>query len=60
MVLMITDAGLAATGEKMIAIAGTARESDTALAMQAASTQHLQRLRVKEIICKPLNPLNID
>jgi hypothetical protein len=30
------------------------------MVMQAASTQHLGRLRVNEIICKPLNPLNID
>jgi hypothetical protein len=28
--------------------------------MQAASSQQLKRLRVHEIICKPLNPLNID
>jgi uncharacterized protein len=59
-VLMATDAGLLASGEKVIAIAGTARGSDTALVMQAASSQHLKRLRVHEIICKPLNPLNID
>ena len=59
-VLMVTDAGLLATGEKVIAIAGTAWGSDTAMVMQAASTQHLRRLRVNEIICKPLNPLNID
>jgi hypothetical protein len=59
-VLMATDAGLATSGEKVIAIAGTGRGSDTALVMQAASTQHLQRLKVNEIICKPLNPLNID
>lgn len=59
-VLMTTDAGLLASGEKVIAIAGTARGSDTALVMQAASSQHLKRLRVHEIICKPLNPLNID
>jgi hypothetical protein len=57
---MVTDAGLLATGEKVIAIAGTAWGSDTAMVMQAASTQHLRRLRVNEIICKPLNPLNID
>ena len=44
----------------MIAIAGTARGSDTALVMQAASSQHLKRLRVHEILCKPLNPMNID
>lgn len=59
-VLMATDAGLVTSGEKVIAIAGTARGSDTALVMQAASTQHLRKLKVSEIICKPLNPLNID
>lgn len=59
-VLMVTDAGLVASGEKVIVIAGTAQGSDTALVMQAASSQHLRRLRVNEIICKPLNPLNID
>jgi len=59
-VLMVTDAGLVASGEKVIVIAGTARGSDTALVMQAASSQHLRRLRVHEILCKPLNPLNID
>jgi len=57
---MATDAGLLVSGEKVIAIAGTASGSDTALVMQAASSQHLKRLRVNEIICKPLNPLNID
>lgn len=59
-VIMVTDAGLVASGEKVIAIAGTGRGSDTALVMQAASSQHLRRLKVNEIICKPLNPLNID
>jgi len=59
-VLMATDAGLVRRGERVIAIAGTARGSDTALVMQAASSQQLKRLRVHEIICKPLNPLNID
>ena len=59
-VLMVTDAGHAVPGEKLIAIAGTVRGSDTALVMQAASSQHLNRLRVHEIVCKPLNPLNID
>lgn len=59
-VLMATDAGLISGGEKVIAVAGTGRGSDTALVMQAASTQHLKRLKVNEIICKPLSPLNID
>lgn len=59
-VLMVTDAGLVTSGERVIAIAGTGRGSDTALVMQAASSQHLKRLKVNEIICKPLNPLNIE
>jgi hypothetical protein len=59
-VLMVTNAGLLTSGEKVIAIAGTGRGSDTALVMQTASSQHLTKLRVNEIICKPLNPLNID
>lgn len=59
-VLMATDAGHVKTGENIIAIAGTGRGSDTALIMQAASSQHLKKLRVNEILCKPLNPLNID
>jgi uncharacterized protein len=59
-VLMATDAGLLESGEKVIAMAGTGRGSDTALVMQAASSQHLNKLKVGEIICKPLNPLSID
>ncbi len=59
-VLMATDGGLVSVGEQVIAIAGTARGADTALVMQAASSQHLKKLRVNEILCKPLNPLNID
>ncbi|HWQ20048.1 MAG TPA: hypothetical protein VN455_09760, partial [Methanotrichaceae archaeon] len=59
-VLMATDAGLLSKGEKVIAIAGTGRGSDTALVMQAASTQNMRRLKVGEILCKPLSPLSID
>ena len=59
-VLMATDAGLLTKGEKVIAIAGTGRGADTALVMQSASSQNMKQLRVNEIICKPLNPLNID
>ncbi|WP_027364333.1 pyruvate kinase alpha/beta domain-containing protein [Desulfotruncus alcoholivorax] len=59
-VLMATDAGYLKSGEKLIAMAGTGRGSDTALVMQAASSQNIKKLRVNEIICKPLNPLNID
>jgi hypothetical protein len=59
-VMMATDAGLLSKGEKVIAIAGTGRGSDTALVMQASSSQNMKKLRVNEIICKPLYPLNID
>ena len=59
-VMMATDAGLLSKGEKIIAIAGTGRGSDTALVMQASSSRNMKRLRVNEIICKPLYPINID
>jgi hypothetical protein len=59
-VLMATDGGHVKSGEPVIAIAGTGRGSDTALVMQAASSQHLKKLRVNEILCKPLIPLNIE
>lgn len=59
-VMMATDGGLASVGEKVIAIAGTGRGSDTALVMQASSSQEMTKLRVNEIVCKPLNPLNIE
>ena len=59
-VMMATDGGHLTNGEKVIAMAGTGRGSDTALVMQAASSRSIKKLRVNEIICKPLNPLNID
>jgi len=59
-VLMATDAGYLTSGEKVIAIAGTGRGSDTALVMQAASSRNMKKLRVNEILCKPMNPLNLD
>ena len=54
-VLMATDGGLLTPGEKVIAVAGTGLGVDTALVMQAASSQHLKHLRILEMICKPLN-----
>ncbi|MDP4093291.1 MAG: pyruvate kinase alpha/beta domain-containing protein [Bacillota bacterium] len=59
-VLMATDGGLLSNGEKIIAIAGTGLRADTALVMQAGSSQSLSKLRVNEIICKPLNTLNTE
>lgn len=59
-VMMAADAGLVSKGEKVIAIAGSGRGADTALIMHASSSQNLKKLRVNEIICKPLYPMNID
>jgi len=59
-VMMAADAGLVDMEEQVIAIAGTKSGADSALVMQAAGTRHLKKLRVNEILCKPLNPLNID
>jgi Uncharacterized conserved protein len=58
--LMAADAGLLKLGEKVIAVAGTGKNSDTALVMQAATTRSLNKLRVNEILCKPLNSWNAD
>lgn len=55
-ILMVTDAGLVASGEKVMVMAGSGRGADTALVMQAASTQKMKNLRVLEILSKPLNP----
>lgn len=59
-VMMAADGGLVDNGEQVIALAGTGRGSDTALVMQAAPSNQLKKLRVNEILCKPLNPLNLD
>ncbi|NMM64955.1 hypothetical protein HBE96_20400 [Clostridium sp. P21] len=59
-VLMASDACLLTNGEKVIAVAGTGKGSDTALVMQAASTRNLEKLRVNEIICKPLNSYELQ
>lgn len=53
--MMATDAGLLVPGERVVAIAGTGKGSDTSLVMQAASSRALNRLRINEILCKPLN-----
>ncbi len=59
-VLMATDGGLVESGEKVIAVAGTGKSSDTAMVMQASSTQNINKLHINEIICKPLNELKVE
>jgi len=59
-VMMATDGGYLARGERVIAIAGTGRGADTALVMQASSSRNMKKLRINEILCKPLNPWNVE
>ncbi|HJX36219.1 MAG TPA: pyruvate kinase alpha/beta domain-containing protein [Dehalococcoidales bacterium] len=54
MILMVVDGGLVASGEQVIAIAGSGRGADTAVVAVAASSRNLPDLHITEIICKPL------
>jgi hypothetical protein len=53
-ILMATDAGCIAAGEKVIAVTGTGRGSDTAVVATAAHSNKLHDFHITEIICKPL------
>jgi hypothetical protein len=55
MALMAADAGLIRTDEDVISIGGTATGVDTALLLKPAHTQNFFDMKIKEIICKPLN-----
>ena len=52
--LMATNGGCVAAGEKVIAVAGTGRGADTAVVAIAAPSTRLYDLHITEIICKPL------
>lgn len=51
--LMAADAGLAQTGEDIIAVAGTGRGADTAVVLKPVNTNDFFNLRIREILCKP-------
>ena len=53
-ILMATDGGCLAAGEKVIAVSGTGRGSDTAVVATAAPSTKFHELHITEIICKPL------
>lgn len=53
-ILMATDGGCVAAGEKVIAVTGTGRGADTAVVAIAAPSTKLSELHITEIICKPL------
>jgi len=52
--LMATNGGCVASGEKVIVVTGTGRGADTAVVATAAPSTRLYELHVTEIICKPL------
>ncbi|MFY9813522.1 MAG: pyruvate kinase alpha/beta domain-containing protein [Dehalococcoidales bacterium] len=54
MILMAVDGGFVASGEQVIAVAGSGRGADTAVVAIAASSRNLPDLHITEIICKPL------
>jgi hypothetical protein len=53
-ILMSCDGGLIASGEKVIAVAGTGAGADTATVAKAAPSTRLSNLHIQQIICKPL------
>ena len=53
-ILMATNGGCIASGEKVIAVTGTGRGADTAVVATAAPTNKFHDLHITEIICKPL------
>jgi len=54
-VLMAGDGGLVEPGEKVIVLAGTGFGADTAIVVTGTTSTKVNRLRIHEIICKPLN-----
>ncbi|MFC1857656.1 hypothetical protein ACFL9U_06450 [Thermodesulfobacteriota bacterium] len=53
-IMMACDGGCIEAGETVIAVAGTMGGADTAVVATAAPSTKLTRLRIHEIICKPL------
>ena len=53
-IMMACDGGCIEAGESVIVVAGTAGGADTAVVATAAPSTGLTRLRIHEIICKPL------
>lgn len=54
-VLMAGDGGLVEPGEKVIVVAGTGLGADTAIVVTGTTSTKVNKLRIHEIICKPLN-----
>lgn len=52
--LMASDAGLIRTDEPVLAVAGTGSGADTAVILRPANAQDFFKLRVNQVLCKPL------
>jgi len=53
-IMMACDGGCIEVGEPIIAVGGTASGADTSVVATAAPSTKLSRVRIHEIICKPL------
>ena len=54
LVLMATNGGCIASGEKVVVVTGTGRGADTAIVVIAAPSNKFHEFHITEIICKPL------
>jgi hypothetical protein len=52
--MMATDGGNAGIGEKVLAIAGSNKGADTAVVLTSYPSTQYQKIKVQEILCKPL------
>ena len=52
-VMMAADAGFIPEGEEVLAVAGTAKGSDSVLVIRSAASKRFLELRVLEILAKP-------
>jgi hypothetical protein len=57
--LMATNAGCVAIGEQVVVVAGTGRGADTAVTACASTTTKFSDFHISEIICKPLQTVNV-
>ncbi len=54
--VMAADSGLVRTDEDVMVVSGSGRGADTAAVVRPSNSRDLFRLRIKELLCKPLMP----
>ncbi len=54
--VMAADSGMVRTDEDVMVVAGSGRGADTAAVVRPSNSRDLFRLRIKELLCKPLMP----